>query len=116
MKTRTIFPLLLVFSLTSSRLLIGQSLPSPEDAFGFRMGSDRQLIDWNQIVDYFHTLDRHSGRIIVQELGKTTLGKPFLMAVISSENNLRNLDHYRCSYVRLRGYRLRKSGWRSQAR
>jgi len=101
LKTRTIYSLLLIFFLTSSRLLIGQSLPSPEDAFGFRMGSDRQLIDWNQIVDYFHALDRHSDRIIVQELGKTTLGKPFLMAVMSSEKNLRNLDHYQSIQKRI---------------
>jgi len=73
----------------------GQPLSSPEEVFGFRMGADRKLIDWNQIVDYFETLDSRFDRIIVHELGKTTLGKPFLLAIISSPENLENLDRYK---------------------
>jgi len=34
------------------------------------MGADRQLIDWKQIVDYFHYLDKGSDRILVEELGQ----------------------------------------------
>ena len=59
------------------------------------MGADRKLIDWNQIVAYFDTLDRVSDRIMVEELGKTTLGKPFLMATISSAENLRHLKRFK---------------------
>ncbi len=73
----------------------GQPLSSPEEVFGFRMGTDRKLIDWNQIVDYFETLAKGSDRIVVRELGKTTLGKPFLLAIISSPENLANLDRFK---------------------
>jgi len=75
-------------------LVTGQSLPTPEEVFGFPVGSDRKLIDWNQIVDYFHILDEGSERITVRELGKTTLGKPFLLAIISSSDNIQNSDRY----------------------
>lgn len=59
------------------------------------MGTDRKLIDWTQIVSYFKSVDEKSDRVIVQELGKTTLGKPFILAIISSEANIKNLDRYK---------------------
>src|SRR5574337_2121666 len=71
------------------------SIPSPEQVFGFKMGADRKLIDWTQIVSYFKSVDEKSDRVIVQELGKTTLGKPFILAIISSEANIKNLDRYK---------------------
>jgi len=83
-----------VFFLIFPVLLTGQLLPSPEDVFDFPIGSDRRLLDWNEIVEYFNTIDKVSDRIMVRELGKTTLGRPFLLAIISSEENIRNIDHY----------------------
>jgi hypothetical protein len=68
------------------------ALPSPEKTFGFKMGDDRKLIDWTQIVSYFKSADEQSNRVVVQELGKSTLGKPFLLAIISSEANIKNLE------------------------
>ena len=72
-----------------------QEATSPEDHFGHIVGADRKLIDWEGIVDYMHILDGQSERIALRELGQTTLGKPFLLVTISSEENLRNLDRYR---------------------
>ncbi len=43
-----------IFVLVQS--LTAQSIMSPEETFGFRMGSDRQLINWMQIVSYFNNL------------------------------------------------------------
>lgn len=74
--------------------LAGQTIQSPEAMFGFRMGADRQLINWQQIVAYFNMLDEHSGRVQVVELGKTTLGRPMIMAIISSEEAIQNLEKY----------------------
>jgi len=81
--------------------LNAQSVQSPADEFGFTMGTDRKLIDWNQINSYFQKIGTASGRVVVQELGKTTLGKPFIMAVISSEENITKLDRYRQIQQRL---------------
>lgn len=69
-----------------------QTIETPEARFGFQVGTDRKLIDWPQIHDYFWMLDGASDRILVQELGKSTLDKPFIFAIISSEDNLRNID------------------------
>lgn len=89
---KTIFTL--VFLLPS--LLFSQpTISSPEQTFGFKMGDDHKLIDWMQIVSYFKSVDEQSNRIVVQELGKSTLGKPFLLAIISSEANIKNLERYK---------------------
>lgn len=91
--------LTLVIILLISFLITGpitaQSLKSPEDEFGFKMGTDKKLIDWTQVTNYFLNLGKHSSKIIVRELGKTTLGKPFLLSIISSEDNIKNLERYK---------------------
>lgn len=93
MKVR-LFIILFITMVLFAGTVIAESLPSPEKVFGFPMGADKKLIDWNQISDYFFALDKGSDRIIVKELGKTTLGKPFLLAVISSAENIKNIDRY----------------------
>ena len=45
-------------------------IPSPEEFYGFRIGTDRKLARWDKIVEYFHLLDESSDRIMVKELGK----------------------------------------------
>jgi hypothetical protein len=58
---------------------------------GFTPGDDRTIADWKQIADYFAQLDRASDRVQVQTLGQTTLGRPLIVAFISSPENIRNL-------------------------
>jgi hypothetical protein len=70
------------------------AVPSPESYFGFKMGADKQLLDWSKVVSYFDALGHSSDRIRVRELGKTTDGRPFIAATISSPETLRNLDRY----------------------
>src|SRR6185436_12225336 len=57
--------------------------PAPESVLGFRVGEDRKLADWTQIVAYFHSLDAASPRVAVEEVGQTTEGRPFLVATIT---------------------------------
>jgi hypothetical protein len=77
------------FLLSSGAL--GASLPSPSEALGFPVGADRQLADYRQIARYFQTLEKGSPRVKLEVLGKTTLGEDMFMAVISSEENIRNV-------------------------
>lgn len=84
--------ILLAFSIADSAL--GQ-VPTPADVIGFQPGADHHLADYDQIQSYFHTLDEASDRVILERIGTTTLGKPMLLAFISSEENLRNRERYR---------------------
>ena len=71
------------------------SVPSPADILGFTPGDDRKLASWDQVIAYFKRLDQASDRVVFEELGKSTMGKPFVMATISSPANLARLDEYR---------------------
>ena len=75
--------------------------PTPESVLGFRVGADRKLADYGQIVRYFEALDQGSDRLQLQKLGKSVLGREMVMAVISSEANLRDADRYRTIARRL---------------
>jgi hypothetical protein len=95
--------ILCVFILVLPFVLCAQT--SPEDFLGHEVGADRKLADYNQIMAYFQKLDQESGKIKVLTIGTTTLGKPMIMAVISSENNIENLDSYREITKKLRDAR-----------
>jgi hypothetical protein len=75
--------------------VLAQSVPDPESFFGHKPGADYKLIRWEKIHEYFTILGDASDRVIVQELGKTTMGNPFILAIISSPENLSRLDKYR---------------------
>ncbi len=70
-----------------------ERLVSTEEFFGFRLGSDRKLARWDKIVDYYELLARTSDKIRVINLGPSTEGHPFLLVIVSSAENLRNLEH-----------------------
>jgi Zinc carboxypeptidase len=71
------------------------AVPAPREVIGFTPGDDRKLASWAQIVDYFKHLERASNRVKFQELGKTTLGRPFVLATISSPANLARLERFK---------------------
>jgi hypothetical protein len=76
-------------------------IPSPHSVLGFRMGEDRKLADWTEIVGYFRRLDAASPRVQVEDFGPTTEGRPFLLVTISSEANLARLEELRQANLRL---------------
>lgn len=70
-------------------------VPSPKSVLGFNPTDDKTIADWSQITDYFVKLDRASKKVIVKEIGKTTNGKPLIVAFISSADNIKHLDKFR---------------------
>jgi hypothetical protein len=68
---------------------------SPEDFLGHKIGADYKLADYNQITAYFKKLDEESEKIKLLNIGKTTLGKPMLLAVITSKENMDQLDTFK---------------------
>jgi hypothetical protein len=74
---------------------MARSITSPEAFFGFKLGSDKKLARWDKIVEYFNLLAEQSDKIKVINLGNSTEGNPFLLTIVSSAENLRNLEHLR---------------------
>jgi hypothetical protein len=75
--------------------VFGQSVPTPERFFGHRMGAEKKLARWDKIVQYMRMIGNSSDRVVVQEVGKSTSGNPFLLMVISSPANLQNIQRYK---------------------
>ena len=74
---------------------MSDTVTSPESFFGFRLGSDRRIARWDAIVEYFYLLGQESHNIRVVNLGPSTEGNPFILAIISSPGNLANLEELR---------------------
>ncbi len=64
---------------------------SPKQEFGFNFGDDYQLSTYTQLAAYWQKLDRESDRLVVQEIGRTSEGRPHLMAIVTSPENHKNL-------------------------
>ncbi len=68
-------------------------LQSPEAFFPFKYGE--QFTPHHLLVDYFKDVAANSDQIIVQEYGRTNEQRPLIWAIISSPENLRNLEQIR---------------------
>lgn len=69
-----------------------QTVTSPEEFFGFKMGEDRKLAEWVQLVEYYNLVGEQSDRIKVVNMGATEMGYPFLALYISTPENLARLN------------------------
>jgi hypothetical protein len=77
------------------------ALPTPEQFFGFQMGADRKLANWDRLLDYYRRLDAGSDRMTLVELGRSSEDRPFIALYISSPANLAALEPLRQNNLRL---------------
>jgi hypothetical protein len=91
----------LTVSLVAALAAVPNDVTPPEKFFGFRLGTDKKLARWDKIVDYYRLLEKESDRIRVIDLGPTTEGNPYLLAIVSSPANLSNLERLREANLRL---------------
>jgi hypothetical protein len=78
----------------SSSAATSDSIQTPSQFLGFEVGADRKLADYHQIVSYMKYLASKSARIQVESMGSTTLNNEFILAAISSKENLQNKNKY----------------------
>ena len=74
---------------------IAAQIPTPESVLGYPVGSDFELANYEQSLDYFQRLAAASDRVELREIGETSFGRPWYLALISSAENLRNAERYR---------------------
>ena len=68
------------------------SVPTPESSLGFAVGADFKLATYDESIAYFQKLAAASNRIRLVDVGKTSTGHPWTLAIISSPENLAKLD------------------------
>ena len=89
-----LFIFLVIFSFNSSAR--GQSIiPSPKETLGFEIGADFHLATYEQSLEYFMKLDAASDLLEMQYVGQTSEGRSWYFALISSKENIQNIDRYK---------------------
>ena len=71
------------------------SITTPKQQFGHNIGDDYWLANYDQFSAYWHKLAGESNRMKLVEIGKTEEGRPQLMAIISSPENMKHLARYK---------------------
>jgi len=79
----------------NSPQLMAQHITSPKSHFGFDMGEDYQLANYTQMENYFLKLGKESNRVLIQEAGVTEEGRKQYLLIISSPDNLKDIEKYR---------------------
>lgn len=82
------------------------AVPDPTAWFGHPLDADRQLVEWAQVVGWFHAAAAQTDRMRVVDLGPSTEGRPLIAAFISAPETIRQLDRYRDLQRRLADPRL----------
>lgn len=88
--TETFFLTDLVDHLPASK-----TVPTPEKFLGYAIGAPNVLTYASKGADYLRALEKTSKRIKVISMGKSEEGREMVVALISDEANLRNLEKFR---------------------
>ncbi|MBI3122910.1 MAG: hypothetical protein HYZ10_00765 [Ignavibacteriales bacterium] len=82
-------------------LSFSQTLKSPEEFLGFKVGADYKIADYETISKYFKHLSENSKKITFEIIGKTSQGRDMFMSVISTEENIANIAKYKAIVKKL---------------
>ncbi len=99
MKSRPLRLRFLPFALVLSGFAVqAQPAPkvtTPKEALGFDIGDDYQVANYTQLVAWWQKLASLSDRMKLVDMGPTAEGRRQYMAIVSSPENIRNLDRYK---------------------
>src|SRR5580692_12302083 len=84
-----LFPLVLLSCCLSAQP------PTPESVLGHKPGDDFYLASYDESLAYFQKLAASTDKLKLVKVGKTTQGRDWYIAYISSAKNLADLDKYK---------------------
>lgn len=83
-------------------IIFAQEFKSPAEFLGYRLGE--KFTPHYKIVNYFtYAANSVSGKMLLEQYGETYEGRPLLAAIISSEQNIRNIAEIQKNNLRLSG-------------
>lgn len=92
---------LFIALLLNLQLINAQQLKSPSDFLGYELGS--QFSRHADVVKYFEHVAENSGLVAYHTYGRTNERRPLTYAVISSEENMANLEKIRTAHLKNAG-------------
>ncbi len=91
----------LLLATASSPVFSDQSVTTPKEFMGANIGDDYFLATYMQLTEYWKKLEQESNRIKLVDFGKSAEGRTMLLAIITSPENHKNLDHFKTIARRL---------------
>lgn len=82
-----------------AELQTNSSITSPEVFLDYPLGEN--FTGYAHIAAYFKQLASESSRVLYNEYGKTYEGRPLINLVISSEENIQNIDEIQSNHLKL---------------
>ena len=99
--------LLLTFAFCYAILVSAQTVQSPEQFLGYKIGTRFTL--HYKIADYFRSVEKSSPATVkLEQYGQTNEGRPLLLTFVSSAENISNLENIRLNNLRLAGTAMDK--------
>ena len=98
MPRRSTRPLPRLFAVVACLVLVPLAaraqVQTPQQFFGTAPGADGELVRYPKVLEYMQHLAKSTDRVAYEELGKTTMGHPYVLVTISSPQNLAKRERY----------------------
>jgi hypothetical protein len=82
-------------------LPVSKSSPQPKDVLGYHIGAPKKLTSVGDQQRYFQELEKSTPRVKTMVVGRTEEGRDILIAFVSSEANIRQLEANRQNLKKL---------------
>ncbi|MFZ1806163.1 MAG: M14 family zinc carboxypeptidase, partial [Cyclobacteriaceae bacterium] len=76
-------------------------IPTPKETLGFEAGADFHLATYEQSIAYLKKLEAATDKLKLIQIGYTSEGREWYFALISSKENLDNIDNIKSITKRL---------------
>ncbi len=82
-------------------LPVVKGIPTPKDVLGYYIGAPAKLTYYADIVKYYRALAKATPRVKVETIGRSDEGRELVVVWVSSEENIKNLQHNRDNLAKL---------------
>ena len=94
--------LLLLLSVISTGFVNAQSIVSPDEFLGYKLGS--KFTAHHKLVSYFEAASKAvPSKIKLEQYGETNEGRPLMIGIISTAENMADIENIRKNNLRLTG-------------
>jgi hypothetical protein len=74
---------------------------TPREEWGHDIGDDYFVVNYQQVVKYWYKLEKETPRVHIVDIGKSSEGRPMMMAIVTAPENYAKIDRYREIAARL---------------
>src|SRR6476620_3132131 len=82
-------------------LPVVKGIPSPKDVLGYHIGAPYKLTYYADILKYYRALAAATPRVKVETIGKSDEDRELVVVWVSSDDNMRGLQHNRDSLAKI---------------